>query len=166
MTLQELINWFSANQYIVLGYFSVLFILTLIIVAAVTHNNFKQLRYVMSFIVYGVTVPGILALFLTLYAILFLNTSLLNVSVVAYFVPIATMIVTLIVLNKKVKMQDIPGFGKLSALMIMISISFFAIFVLQKSYFGVFFIGGIGKLLAIFAVLMLVLKISWSKLSK
>lgn len=166
MTIQELIDWFSTNPYLVLGYFAAMLLLTLIAVSVVSQNNFKQVRYFMSMLIYGVTVPGILAIFLTLYALLFLGNSLLNVSIVIYFVPILTMVLTLVILNKKVAMKDIPGFGKLSALIIMIGIAFIIIFVLQKSYFGVFFNGGFTQLMLVFAILLVVLRFSWARLTK
>jgi len=166
MTLQELINWFSANEYKVLAYFASILILALITVVLVTQNNFRQMRYFMSALIYAVTIPGILATLLVFYSLFFLKTNLLNVNILAYFIPIVAMIATLVILNKKVAMKDIPGFNKLSALMIMISISFGIIFVLQKTYFGVFFVGGFSQLIIVFIVLLIVLKIAWSRIIK
>nr|WP_299215001.1 hypothetical protein [uncultured Allomuricauda sp.] len=166
MTIQELIDWFSGNEYGVLGYFLCILLLTLLITVIANQSNFRKLRYVMSGLVFAVTIPGILAVLLILYSILFLGASLLNVSIIAYFLPVITMILTLIILSRKVSMKDIPGFDKLSALMIIIGITFIIIFILQKSFFGVFFVGGFVQLLIAFLIVLLILKLSWSKLRK
>ncbi len=166
MTIQNLIDWFDQNQYLTLGYFSVILILTIIIVFIVNQNNFKSLKYALSAIVYAVTIPGILAAMLILYGLLMQRTNMLQVSILSYFVPIVAMIVTLIILNKKVPMRSIPGFDKLSGLIIMISIAFGIIFVLQKTYFGVLFFGSIIQLFIVFIILLVILRIAWSRFTK
>ncbi len=166
MTIQDLIDWFSQNQNFTLGYFGGILVLSILTILVINQNNIKSLKYVLSAIVYAVTIPGVLAVLLMLYALLMQRTNILNVSVVTYFVPIIAMVITLIILNRKVKMRQIPGFDKLSSLIIMISIAFSIVFVLQKTYFGVLFIGGISQLFIAFIILLLILKIAWSRLTK
>lgn len=166
MTIQDTIDWFSANQYVTLGYFIGLLLLTLLLVSIVNQNNFAQIKYLLSIIVYAVTIPGMLASILILYSFFILNVSLLNVSIVAYFVPVIAMILTLIIMNKRVPMRKIPGFDRLSGLMIMICVAFSIVFVLQKTYFGIFFIGGFLQLLVVFAVLLIIIKVAWTRISK
>lgn len=166
MTIQQLIDWFNSNPYLVLIYFTVILALAIISVLIVTINNVNVIKYVMSAIIYGVTVPGILAVTLILYSLFIIKVNLLNVSFISYFVPIIFTIATLFVLNRKVKMSTIPGFSRLSALMIFILITFGIIFVLQRTYFGVLFIGGFSQLLIVFVIVFIVLKIAWSKLTK
>lgn len=165
MTIQQLLDWFSQNQYYVLGYFALLLVLSIITVIIVNKNNIGTLKYLMSAIVYGVTVPGILAFILTLYTLLILRSSLLHVSFVAYFAPIIAMIITLTILNKKANMRQIPGFEKLSGLIIMILIAFGIVFILQKTYFGVLFIGGFAQLALVFIALLVLIRIAWAKFS-
>lgn len=166
MTTQDLIDWFGYNHFYVLGYFAVILVIAIISTLVVNQNNIKNVKYVMSTLVYGVTIPGVLAVLLTLYNLLILGSSLLNVNIVAYFLPIAAMIITLLVLNRKVKMSQLPGFSKLSSLIIMISIAFMIIFVLQRTYFGVLIFGGFTQVLLVFGVLLVILKVAWSKFSK
>ena len=166
MTIQDLIDWFSQNQNFTLGYFAVILALSILTILTINQNNIKSLKYVLSAIVYAVTIPGVLAVLLMLYALLMQRTNILNVSVVTYFVPIIAMVITLVILNRKVKMRQIPGFDKLSSLIIMISIAFSIVFVLQKTYFGILFIGGISQLFIAFIILLLILKVAWSRLTK
>ena len=166
MTLQDLINWFSIHQTDVLIYFGVFFVLSLLIVWMIRPNNFNFFKYIISFLVYGVTLPGILSAILIAYSFFILKRSLLNVSFVTYFLPIISMTATLLILNSKVKMKDVPGFNRLSSLMVIISITFFLVFVLQKMHFGVFFIGGFSQLIILFIVLFVVLKLAWKRFTK
>ncbi len=166
MTIQDLLDWFSQNENLILGYFIALLMLTIFIILIINHNNSKNLKYVISSLVYAVTIPGILSVMLTLYTIFMLQQNLLEVNIIAYFIPIVAMIVTLIIINKKISMSTIPGFDRLSGLMVMIGISFFIVFVLQKTHFGVLFIGGFSQLLIVFVVLLVILKIAWARISK
>ncbi len=166
MTLQDLLNWFGQHQYWVLGYFVTLLVLTIITTLLVNKNTIGGLKYFMSLLVYGVAVPGILALILVLYSLFILRASLLQVSVVAYFVPILAAVLTLFIMNKKVKMNQIPGFRRLSSLVMLIVISFIIVFVLQKMFFGILFVGGFTQLLMVFIVVLVVLKLAWSRFTK
>jgi amino acid transporter len=166
MSLQDLINWLDSRHIYVLYYYAIILVSAIICALTVNRNNISTIKYVMSALVYSVAIPGILALFLSLYNILFLHRSMLDVNILSYFLPILAMIIVLFILNRKVKMSQLPGFTKLSSLFIMISIAFILIFILQKTYFGVLILGSFTQLLLVFAVILIVLKIAWAKFSK
>ena len=165
MSIQDLIDFFNNYQYYVLGYFIVILFFSLMANIIVSSKNINTLKYIMSILIYSVTIPGMLALFLLLYNILFLKTNILKVSIISYFAPIIAMIITIVILNQKVKMNRLPGFNKLSSLFVMISIAFGIIFVLQRSYFGVLILGSFTHLIIVFAVLMIILRFSWNRFS-
>ncbi|ADV48961.1 hypothetical protein I2486_08415 [Cellulophaga sp. E16_2] len=166
MSIQDIISWFNSNQSGVLYYFGIALVLALLSTFIVNAKNISTVKYVMSFLVYAVCIPGVLALFLLLYNILFLGSSILQLGLVTYFLPIVAMILILIVLNRKIKMAKLPGFTRLSSLIVIIGISFILLFVLQRSYFGVIFLGGFTQLLLVFAVIMVVLRVAWNKFIK
>lgn len=166
MTIQEVIDWFNNNNYFVLAYFLSIIVVSLLVHFTLTQNNVKQLKYIMSVLIYTVTIPGILCVILLLYTLFFLNGNLLNVNLTSYFLPIISMVLTFIILNKKVHLKDIPGFGKISALMVITFVTFVVIFVLQRSHFGLFFIGGFTQLIGVFIVLFIILKLVWARLMK
>lgn len=166
MTLQDLIDWLATNSYYVLYYFAAILVLALIISAMVNRKSIDQLKYAMSTLVYAVTVPGVLALLLVLYHFLISRSSLLEVSILSYFLPIVAMVLTLWILNRKVKMAKLPGFTRLSSLIVMIFIAFFILFVLQRTYFGVLILGGFTQVLVVFAVILLVLKVAWTRFAR
>lgn len=166
MNLQDLINWINTSQNHILIYFGAILALSFISTLIVNPKNISTIKYLMSALVYAVVVPGILSIFLLLYNILFLNSNILQISIVTYFVPIVAMIFTLFVLNRKVKMSKLPGFTKLSSLFVMISITFFILFFLHRSYFGVFILGSFTHLIALFIGVMIILRIAWAKFNK
>ncbi|WP_405205197.1 hypothetical protein [Aquimarina sp. LLG6339-5] len=63
-------------------------------------------------------------------------------------------------------MSQIPGFGKLSGLFIIIIITFIITYVLQRMFFGVFFVGRFQYLLLFFLALLFGLKIAWDRIVK
>lgn len=166
MTIQDIINWIDSHPWMVFGYLLFLIIAALLIVSNINDKKVSQMKYMMSAIVFGVTIPGILALLLSAYSLLMLRSSLLSVSILVYFLPIVAMVVTLTILNKKVHLKQIPGFDRLSGLMVLIAVTFFIMFALQRTYFGVIFMGSIFQLLLVFVVLFLVLKFAWGRLTR
>lgn len=106
-------------------------------------------RYVYAVLVYAACVPGVLATLLTAYTVLFLRGSLLQVNVAVYFAPIVAMAATLAIVHRNVDLDDVPGFDRLSGLILMIAASFAVVFVLSRLFFGVIFFGSIPWLIAL-----------------
>ncbi|WP_438712233.1 hypothetical protein ACSTS3_07415 [Aquimarina muelleri] len=167
MTVQDIIQWFENYPFLIIGYFTILIFISLLGLAMVNRRNFKSpITLLYSLLVYAVTIPGLLALIITAYSFLFLKTNLLEINILAYFVPIIAMIIVLFIINKTVPMHLIPGFGKLSGLFVIIAITFIITYVLQKMFFGVFFVGRIQYLLLFFLALLFILRIAWKKITK
>ncbi|EZH73529.1 hypothetical protein ATO12_16460 [Aquimarina atlantica] len=167
MTVQDFIHWFSNHPNIILGYFMVIIAISLIGLLFVNQKNFTPpITYLYGILVYAITIPGVLALILILYSFFFLKTNLLQVDLITYFVPLISMVVTLIIINKTVPMSRIPGFKRLSGLFIIVLITFIITYVLQRMFFGVFFVGKIQYLVVFFLILLLGLKIAWDKIIK
>lgn len=167
MTVQDFINWFGNNPNIVVGYFAILIAVSLVGLLFVNQSNFKSpISYLYGVLIYAVTIPGLLALVLLLYSFFFLKTNLLQLDLVTYFVPLVAMIITLVIINKTIPMSQIPGFGKLSGLFIIISITFIITYILQRMFFGVFFVGRFQYLLLFFLAMLFGLKIAWDKIFK
>lgn len=166
MTIKDLLNILTNNQFIILGYFILLLVSTIILAATVNKANFSYLKYAASILVYGVCIPGIFSTLVTFYMFFILRADIMQLNIIVYLLPIVFMVLILVIMNKRIGMKSIPGFGKLSALMLLIGLSFLLVFVIQRTYFGVVFMGGFVQLLIAFAVLFFVLKYAWSKLVK
>ncbi len=115
-------------------------------------------KYVYSVLVYVTCVPGMFAGVITAYTLFFSGENLLDANPLVYFLPIGAMIATLVLIRKKVSFDDVPGFDRLSGLMVMVGCSFIAALVIQKSRIFVFFGGSITALFILAAGLFALLK--------
>ena len=103
-------------------------------------------KYFYSALVYVACVPGMFAGVLTAYALFMSHENLLDVSPLIYFLPVISMVVTLVLVRKNVAFAEVPGFDRLSGLMIMVGCSFAAALAIQKTNIWIFFGGSIEKL--------------------
>jgi len=115
-------------------------------------------KYIYSVLVYAVCVPGLFSSVLTGYSIFFRHADLLNVNLVIYFLPIVSMIVTLILIHKTVNFENVPGFDRISGLMVMIGCSFIIALAIDKSRILFLFHGSIAMLFALAAGVFALLK--------
>ena len=115
-------------------------------------------KYVYSALVYLACVPGLFASVLTAYALFMTHENLLQVSLLIYFLPIVSMIVTLVFIRKSVPFDDVPGFDRLSGLMVMVGCSFAVALAIQKTNIWIFFGGSIEKLFLLAAGVFALLK--------
>ena len=104
-------------------------------------------KYIYSAVVYLACLPGILAGVLTVYALFFTGENLLDVNVLVYILPIVSMVITLVLIRRRVSFEVIPGFDRLSGLMVMMACSFGIALAIQKTRIFLFFGGSIDRLL-------------------
>jgi len=111
-----------------------------------------------SVMVYLACVPGMLATVIVAYTLLFTRGSLLKVDLVVTFLPILSMIATLVVISRRVDLDRLPGFDRLWALMVLLGVSFVIALILDRLRIWIFFGGGMLSLLVVAAVLFVVLR--------
>ena len=90
-------------------------------------------KYIYSFLVYAVSVPGIFTSVLCGYIVFFTEENLMDVSLLCYILPVVAMAVTLLLIRRNVSFDEVPGFDRLSGLMVMIGCSFALALALQKT---------------------------------
>lgn len=167
MTIQEIIDQFGNNSGIILNYYIVLLVLCLLGLLFVKSDDFKSpVNYFYTGLVYAICIPALLSFMLLLYSFFFLRANLLQVNALTYFLPIASLILLLFIIKKTVPLKKIPGFEKISGLFLLISITFIVTYVLQRMFFGVFFIGSFKHLIAIFLVLLVLFRFGWRKIMR
>jgi len=106
-------------------------------------------KYIYSVLVYAVCVPGIFAVMLTAYTMFFSKENLLDASLLVYFAPIVSMIVTLALIRQRVSFDEVPGFDRLSGLMVMLACSFAIALGIDKTRIWIWFGGSIEQLFAV-----------------
>ena len=116
-------------------------------------------RYFYSVLVYAACVPGIFAATIAGYSLFFRNADMLSASLVAFVLPIISMIVTLAVIKRAVNLDDIPGFERIEGLMLMLFCSFVLALIVQRTGIWLVFRGSfvwfIGLIVVIFAIIKL-----------
>jgi len=100
-------------------------------------------KYIYTVMVYWVCIPGVLSGVLTGYTLFFTRENLLDRDLTVYFLPIITMIATLVLIRKNVNFADIPGFDRISGLITVIAVTFIFVLAIQKTRLWVFFGGSI-----------------------
>lgn len=125
-----------------------------------TRGEQTQLRYVYSVLTYVSTIPGTLSMSLIGYSIFFTRSNLLDVNAIAYFLPLLSMLVTLLVIGKQAEFSELPGFDKLSGLIVLLLVTFGIVLLIFKTriFIGIF---ASMKHVLVFAVLVYFL-LKWS----
>jgi hypothetical protein len=115
-------------------------------------------KYFYAVLVYVACVPGMFAGVLTAYTLFFSRENLLDTNPFVYFLPIMSMIVTLVLIRKNVAFDEVPGFDRLSGLMVMVGCSFAIALAIQKTKIWIFFGGSIERLFILAAGIFGLLK--------
>ncbi|MEM7248340.1 MAG: hypothetical protein AAF533_23600 [Acidobacteriota bacterium] len=115
--------------------------------------------WTLSVMVYAATIPGCAALALAAKSLLFRGPDLLDLPLVVSFVPIAVMIATLWLIGRQAEFDDIPGFDRLSGLIMVMLATFAIAFFLSRTRLWIVF-GGSMLALAVLAILVFLL-LSW-----
>ena len=89
-------------------------------------------RHMYAVLVYAACAPGIFATVTVVYALLFSGDNLLDLNAATYLAPIAAMVLTLGIMRRNVRFDEVPGFGRITGLMTMIG-AVFAIALILKS---------------------------------
>ncbi|MEO1715044.1 MAG: hypothetical protein AAFU60_17070 [Bacteroidota bacterium] len=165
MTLQEFFTFLSEQPIYVLAYFG-LIPLTAILAGLLGRGegHISPWKYLYSALVYLVCVPGIFAVSLNIYLFLFENQSILQYNILTQFVPIISMIVTLLVIRYNVDLDRIPGFEKLSGLIMIIAVALGLMWIVDRTRLLVFSYLPVTYALGIFIGLLVVLRIGWRRL--
>lgn len=165
MTINDLIA--AASQYplaivLLLGPLPVFaWLLGRVSAGAATETPWRNLY---SVLVYAACIPGIMAAVLTAYSLFFTRTNLLQVNILVYLLPIVVMIATLALIGRKVDFDSIPGFDRLSGLMLVLAISFAVALFIVKSRIWLFFGSSIMTLLLVAIAAFFLLRWGGSKL--
>ena len=121
-------------------------------------------KYIYATMVYMACLPGVLSAVLLGYTLFFTRESLLDVNLLVYILPIVSMTVTLALISRSVSFDDIPGFDRLSGLILVITITFILALGIQKTRIWLFFGGSYLALLILLGALFLLLNVGFSKL--
>ncbi len=135
MSLRDLLTWLNSHswQLMLLLVWPPTLSFLLSFKSGRKKESHLKLKYLYSVIVYSTTIPGILATVLTGYALFFTKENLLDVNLITYLAPIVAMLATLFLVAKNIDFNDIPGFDRISGLMLMIGLTFLIVLGVAKT---------------------------------
>lgn len=168
MTIDDLIRAAGQHSWMILALFAAPPVLTF--ATGRLHDNRLTgarfpYKWVYGGLIYLVSFPGMLAAVLTGYGMFFLRADLRQVPILLYFLPILSMAATWLIMRAQVDLDDVPGFERLSALMISIGLCFTLAFVLNRLFFGILFFGSLWSLLVMAIVFFAVFRLTLRRIA-
>jgi hypothetical protein len=164
MTLQQLFQRIGENPGFLLFYF--LIIPVAAIVAGFLgkgEGHLSPWKYLYAALIYLVSVPGIFAVALNIYFLLFQKGDIMQTDVYMQILPIVMMLVTIFIIRRNVDLTLIPGFDKITGLWFMLFATMFLMWLLEKIHIVVFSYLPFQYLLGIFVVLFVLIYIGWRR---
>jgi hypothetical protein len=167
MTLRELFDYLNANPVTVVGYFLLLLITALLAgIMGRGEGHLSPWKYLYSAIVYLVCVPGIFATALAVYLFLFeQGGSIFNLNLLTQVLPIGAMLATLAVVRRNVAFGYIPGFGKLTDLIMTIVTVFVLMYFLNRLHLVAWVYVPVQWLILIVVALLLIVRFGLKRLT-
>lgn len=162
MTLRDLLVYVGNHPESVVLYFAILPIAALLVawIAGQEGRN-APWRYLYSAVIYLSAVPGIFALSLGVYLFLFERGSIMDIDVYTQVLPIASMILTLAIVRRNVDLSYVPGFEKLSGLLMLIAATIGLMWLVDRTRIFAIVSMPFSAVVLIFAGLMLVLSFGY-----
>jgi len=165
MTLQQVFSQMTMDPLPIMLYFIGIPVLALLLNwIANDESHTSPWNYVYSALIFLVCIPGTFSIILCGYSMFFQPQSLLQVNALVYFLPIVSMVATTMIVKQEADVNRLPGFNKLSGLVMLLAITFIAMLLIQKTRIWVMFVGNMGSLLILFLVLFVLFRIAWSRL--
>jgi len=167
MTLREFLDHIGNNPNLAIAYLLLIPLTALIAMfLGKGEGHLSPWKYLYSILIYMICIPGIFGIALSIYLFLFEKQSIFDMDMYTQAFPVLSMSFTLLLIGKNVSLDKIPGFGKMGGLIMMI-ISIFAImWFLDRVRLFVFSYLPIQYLLLIFLVILITVRVGWSKMFK
>jgi hypothetical protein len=134
MTLGEFFELCGKNPGLLLGYFILIPLIALLaLLFSKDQGSLSPWKYLYSVLIYLVCLPGIFAITLSIYLFLFERRSIMDTNIYTQVLPILSMIFTIVLIKKQVDLDVVPGFGKLSGLITVISVLMIIMWIIDKT---------------------------------
>jgi len=135
MTLGEFFVKVGENPSIVMYYFVAIPAIALLMWLWTKDEGHKSpWIYIYSLLIYLVCIPGIFAVTLSIYLFFFERKSIFDTDVYLQILPLLSMAVTLWLIKLNVEFNEIPGFKRISSLMLVITVVMSLLLILEKTH--------------------------------
>ena len=165
MTLGEFFEIVGQNPTFVLFYFLALPLTAFIAgLLGKGEGHLSPWKYLYSSIIFLVCVPGIFAITLNVYLFLFERKSVFDANLYTQVLPIILMLITLWIVSRNVKFEQIPGFNKISGLVMIIVSVLLIMWILEKTHIITITFMPFYYVFIIFIVLFLAIRFGMKKM--
>lgn len=167
MTLGDFFTYAEQQQGSVIGFY--LFIPLVAFLAYLFgkgEGHQSPWKYVYSVLIYAVAIPGIFAITLNVYLFLFERQSIMQMSLVNQLLPIVSMLITFYLVKKNVAFEHIPGFSRISGLIMIITGLIILMWILEKTHILAITILPLQVVVAVLLILVLLLAMGWRRASR
>lgn len=117
-----------------------------------------------TILVYLTSVPGIFAVTLNVYLFLFERQSINDVNLYTQVMPIISMVLTLWLIRKNVKLDQVPGFEKLGGLIMILFVLIVGMLLIEKTHIFAITIIPFSYFVILFIVLLVVIRLGWKRM--
>jgi len=166
MTIAEFGGFLGNKPLLVFLFFG--FIILFAILAGIMgkgEGHLSPWKYLYSALIYLTCIPAILIVTISVFALFFeKDVSLADTNLVTQVVPVISMIATLMISKSNVSLDRIPGFGKISGLILMIIASSVLITFVGKMRFHVFSYMPIQQVGIMFLVIFAIIYFGWRRM--
>ncbi|MEO7176181.1 MAG: hypothetical protein ABIV51_09800 [Saprospiraceae bacterium] len=164
MTAKEFFDLLATHPYLLMLFFLGLPLLSLLVAwISMGHASESPWKYFFTVLVYACTIPGVFAITLNIYLFVWERRSIFETDIYTQILPIVSMAITLFIIRKFVRFELIPGFGKLSGLIAMISGILILMWIIDKTHIIVFSYLPFSQVLIAFILLIIIVRLGWSK---
>ncbi|MEP6647425.1 MAG: hypothetical protein ABJC12_10045 [Saprospiraceae bacterium] len=134
MTLGEFFQWTALHPSLLLGYFiAIPFIALLAGLFSKGEGHLSPWKYLYSILIYLVSIPGIFAVTLSIYFFLFERRPIMDTNLFTQVLPILSMAATILIIRKNVNLDLVPGFDKISGLILIIATLMCLMWIIDKT---------------------------------
>ena len=117
-----------------------------------------------TILVYLTCIPGIFAITLNVYLFLFERQSIMDTNLYTQILPIISMMLTLWLIRKNVKFEEIPGFDKLGGLIMILAALIIFMWILEKTHIFAITIIPFSYFILLFVVLLVGIRFGWKRM--
>ncbi len=165
MTLKELFDVIGDNPTYVVFYFAIIpFTAILGGLFGKDEGHLTPWKQLYATLIYMVSIPGIFAVTLNIYLFLFERRSVMDTDIYNQILPIVSMLLTFGIIRKNVNLDNIPGFGKLGALVTMIACTLGIMWFIDRTHIVVFSYVRFEKVILIFVGLLIAIRFGWYRI--
>ncbi len=167
MSVNELLKRLDDYTGWAVCFFAALPILALLVSFLYTRASKRAfiIESVFSAIIYLSAIPGVFACILIFYLLFFTRTNLLNIDIVFSFLPVVSMGLVFGIIGKNANFDDLPGFGRLTGLMLLIAVASCVTLAVYKLRIFMGFFASIEALVGIAVAVFVLFKVGLARLS-